>query len=426
MRDPRTPSEQLEYGPLYARDFLPRNMAHIVSSSPGSVRAMRKWYGRYLSGLNGDGLGSEDLMGQVGWDSVYQDQHIYDLEREDDSFGSGIFDPDGRGGTANSDMGVFASHYGLPGYSAREVPFTVSRDITDITDDADVVAVPGGGMYYVERKGRLSGAAITGPTWRPPQIQPPGWTRFDQVYAMMQKRNQPDPHGTWHHADVPMGPPVPQLRPRSPMRPTWRVPATPREGVVPGVPAGMTVPERSIVHARQVPVPLFPPAQLAGVEAPGRPYLLPSYPPEEGPIPQVPSGTTVGSRQIVHATQVPVPIYRERVMRPVAAAAPDMPEFPEVGFQDTTNVAMQSIAVPMSGMSGFGHTDPRWSSLEHQRRFWGHPGGVLGQEAPPAVPVPAPAPVEEKKPASAAQLAFAGLLLGAATGLLVGALKKKT
>ncbi|MCP4248747.1 MAG: hypothetical protein GY778_17020, partial [bacterium] len=122
---------------------------------------MRAEHGRYLSGLGG-----ESPSGEVGYDPAYQGQEMYELEHQDDTYGSGIFDPGGRSATANANMGVFASHYSLPGYLAREVPFTVSRDVSDITDDAEVVIVPSGGLTYVESRGKLTRPAVLGPTWR--------------------------------------------------------------------------------------------------------------------------------------------------------------------------------------------------------------------------------------------------------------------
>lgn len=139
------------------------------------------------------GYGSETLSGARGYDPRYQDDGLNELESQDDTFGSGIFDPASRPATANTNMGVFASHYSLPGYAAREVPFTVSRDITDITDDAEVVMVPGGGMIYAEDRGKLVRPAILGPTWRPPSLEPAGNTCHDQVYAFMTRPGQTPP-----------------------------------------------------------------------------------------------------------------------------------------------------------------------------------------------------------------------------------------
>lgn len=137
------------------------------------------------------GYGSETPTGERGIDPRYQSDELNELESQDDTFGSGIFDPGGRAATANTNMGVFASHYSLPGYAAREVPFTVSRDVTDITDNAEVVVVPGGGMVYVEERGKLTRPAILGPTWSPKAIQPAGVTGRDQVYAFMSRPSDP-------------------------------------------------------------------------------------------------------------------------------------------------------------------------------------------------------------------------------------------
>lgn len=290
MSNPRTPAHQLYYGPLYAQDYFDRNLAHIISSNPHTVATMRKRYGRYLAGF-----GNEDMSGQVGYDPAYQGRHVYDLEKEDDTFGSGIFDPSGRGGTGNANLGIFAGHYSLPGNVAREVPFTVSKDVTDITDDAAVVTVPGGGMAYVEDQGRLAGAAPPGPTWRP-AIQPPGWTRYDQVYVDMQGKPVPmDGFGQL---------PRRRLHARPP-----RVPQT-----VTSVPTDMVSPH-------------------------GVPML-----PAQGPV---------GYQSIVHAGQVPVGI--NRAVAPVAPAAPDMPMMPGVPLVSTTNVAMQKLPISGFGAGGGPH-----------------------------------------------------------------------
>jgi hypothetical protein len=312
VSNPRTPAHQLYYGPLYARDYFDRNLAHITSSNPDTVASMKKRYGRYLSGF-----GSEDMSGSTGYDPAYQGEHVYDLEREDDTFGSGIFDPKGRGGTDNPNMGIFAGHYSLPGFVARDVPFTVQKDVTDITDNAAVVSVPGGGMLYVEDRGKLVGAAPGGPTWRP-AIQPPGWTRFDQVYVDMQ------------------GKPV-QM-------------------------SGLGQLPRRQLHSQ----PKRVPKSVFGVAAARlNPHL----------VRKVPTERKVGYESIVAATQLPVGV--NRTAHPVAPSAPDMPMEPLVPLVNTTNVAVERMAI-----QGFGQED-------------------------------------DKKPATAMQLAVAGLLLGAGVGLVV-------
>ena len=355
---PRTPAHQLYYGPLYARQYFDRNLAHIISSNPQTVATMRKRYGRYLAGF-----GSEDMSGQVGYDPAYQGRHIYDLEKEDDTFGSGIFDPKGRGGTSNANLGIFASHNSLPGFAAREVPFTVSKDVTDITDDADVVTVPGGGMAYVEDQGRLVGAAPPGPTWRP-AIQPPGWTRYDQPYVDMTGK----PVAMEGMGQLPRR----RLHSRPP-----RVPQT-----VTSVPTDMVSP--------------------AGV-------------------PLVPSQRTVGFKQIVHATQTPVGV--SRALAPVAAAAPDMPMMRGVPLKSTVNVATQKMPISGFGAGGGPHgnvfgddepppappPEPNGTPVPNGN---GNGNGQLTVEEP-------------DKPISAVELAVWGLIAGAGVGLVWSVAKGK-
>lgn len=381
MSNPRTPAHQLHTGQLYARSYFDRNLDHIISSSPETVRRMRNRYGRYLSGF-----GSEDMTGSTGYDPRYQGQHVYDLEKEDDTFGSGIFDPKGRGGTDNPNMGIFAGHYSLPGYVARDVPFTVMKDVTDITDDADVVSVPGGGMYYVEDRGQLARAAPGGPTWRP-AIQPSGWTRYDQVYVDMQ------------------GKPVPM--------------------------SGMGQLPRRRLHSQPKRTP-HPVRQV------------PSNRVDPHAVPMVPAERPVGYESIVHATQTPVGV--NRAADPVAAAAPDMPMQPQVPLQSTVNVAVQRMAVDGLGQeplpSGRFRApiktrgpafNPVLQELQRSRSYNVFRQRQVGQlpECPPGE-VPdidtlecVPEVEEEKKPVTAAQLAIAGLLVGAGVGLVVSVAGKK-
>lgn len=199
---------------------------------------MRASHGRYLSGLGG-----ESVTGQVGYDPAYQGQETDELELQDDTFGSGIFDAGGRSGTANANMGVFASHYALPGYVARSVPFTVSRDVTDITDDAEVVIVPGGGLSYVESRGKLTRPAILGPTWVPPRIQPSGVTSRNQVYAFLTRPGQTPPPPL--NASAPVRPPPTYRPPRQTKFWLDEVRATPAQNLVPSYPRQSRLPSQS-------------------------------------------------------------------------------------------------------------------------------------------------------------------------------------
>lgn len=376
--DNRAPSRQRYYGPVYARDFIGRNLHHLISSNPATVARMRHMYGRHLSGLGS----VDDITGSTDYDPFYQDQEPFEIERDEDTFGSGIFDPAGRAATSNPDMGVFASHYSLPGFIAREVPFTVHRDISDLTADADVITVPGGGMAYVEQRGRLSGAAITGPTWQPPLLEPPGYTNFAQTYARL--------NGFGEHSSMPR----PALNPNAPVT----------------NPAPLRRPARLESYARGVPF----------------------QPRPEGRVPFQFGTRPVPKRQIVFRPQIPVPV--DAVPDPVTPKAPDLPRYPEVPFTPTFNVGpTRAIAI-----------GPKVQPLMMPKPFFPYAGVGQGpcpegqifdldtDKCVPAADIFKPTNgngqqpgVDDKKPATPAQLALAGAAVGVAAALLIGATRSK-
>jgi len=225
---PRTAvnSRQRYYGPIYG-DKIAQNLEFYTGQTRANLQRMRKMYGRTLAGM-----GSTSGMGSVGVDPGYQNKAIYELEKEDDSFGSGIFDPPGRTGTSNPDAGVFSSSYDLPGYIARGVPFTVSKDVKDINSGADVVYVPGGGMAYVERNGRLAG---------------------------------------------PLHNPMSHIVPQSPA-PVGPIPSSPATlGPVPFNIKRKRLPKQNIVFPRQTPAPVNPVANPVAHAAPDMP-IYPAVP----------------------------------------------------------------------------------------------------------------------------------------------------
>lgn len=256
MRHPFLRQPQLAH--RYADSVAGRRQMLLSQENPILRERMRMIHGRYLSGLGG-----ESPDGEAGYAQTYQDQGGYDLEAQDDTYGSGIFDPSGRPGTANTNMGILASHYSLPGYIAREVPFTVSRDVTDITDDAEVVTIPAGGLAVVEHRGKLTRPAITGPTWVPPRIQPAGNTERYQPYAFMTRPGQAPPPALNPNAPV-TGPP--QLQPgrmpfswERPLRtnvPSCRVPTSPQQ---------MTIARRSAVEPDVLSIATSPPQPCQGM-----------------------------------------------------------------------------------------------------------------------------------------------------------------
>jgi hypothetical protein len=67
------------------------------------------------------------------------------LAEMDDIQGNGIFDPYGSQKNIHPGAGVFATNYNLPGYHAREVPFSFSEE-RDVTTGRPIRAVPSGAV----------------------------------------------------------------------------------------------------------------------------------------------------------------------------------------------------------------------------------------------------------------------------------------
>lgn len=259
--NPRMPHREPYYGPLYGRGiqnvYAPepwiRNLWRLGQASPNTIERMKMEHGRYLSGLGAapgpDGLGDAQVWdpyyGSTGADARYASPELNMLEAKDDVYGSGIFSGGGNVGggsvndapaTANGQMGIFSSAYSLPGYLGREVPYTVSRDISDITDDGDVVMIPAGGMFHVEKDGYIVAPPVLGPTPRPP--------------AMTTHRPPTSPLSNGY-TKLTAGPPQTPLNPNAPVRPpptyrpkrTWQGAMVPVPSAPPQTPMPLSTPQ---------------------------------------------------------------------------------------------------------------------------------------------------------------------------------------
>lgn len=230
-------------GPLFARDFWVRRIDLVGQLNPRVKERIYMEHGRQLSGFGQspdgigqapDGLGSLDMSGSLSADPNWTDDGLEMLEHLDDSYGSGIFSGPGTDlgrATANADMGVFSSNYSLPGYVGREVPYAVSRDISDV-NGADVVMLPGGGFNFVESGGRAVSPPILGPTPRPPkwQIRRPPTGRMQPYSDLTNGGAQPQPPLNPHAAIRPgfrLGPA------RAPKMAAIDVPNSPRQWDLP-------------------------------------------------------------------------------------------------------------------------------------------------------------------------------------------------
>jgi hypothetical protein len=142
------PSRQPYTGRLVNKDPISSRLPLIGQLNPVIEERWSLSQGRAVAGF---GAVPESYQGER------HDDYVQQIESDDDVVGSGIFDESGRPGTVHKTMGVFSDHPSLPGYIAREVQFAVSKEVIDLPSGADVVVVPGGGMAYVERGGRLVG-----------------------------------------------------------------------------------------------------------------------------------------------------------------------------------------------------------------------------------------------------------------------------
>ena len=91
-------------------------------------------------------LGSLDLDVQdESSDPGWANNELELLAEMDDIQSNGVFDPPGTHPNVHPDAGVFAARYSLPGYHAREVPFS-KTEIVDATTGRPVIAVPSGAV----------------------------------------------------------------------------------------------------------------------------------------------------------------------------------------------------------------------------------------------------------------------------------------
>lgn len=152
----------VDKSPIVTNAMLP----YVGGLTPQTLRTIAGTHGRRLAGF-GDAAGPKyimppkpvvsdadphDLKDEPDW----HDKQLQMLEDDDDVVGSGVFDPGGPRGreTVNPDMGVFATNPSIPGFIARNPPYTLNYEVRDVVTGGPTVEVAGGGMFYIERDGR--------------------------------------------------------------------------------------------------------------------------------------------------------------------------------------------------------------------------------------------------------------------------------
>lgn len=119
------------YGPPGSPDLRPSQ-----APSPVFQSKLDRMYGRTLAGMEVQDEGAEP-----GWAA----NELKLLAEVDDVQGNGVFDPPGAHPNIHPDAGVFAARYSLPGYDARERPFSLS-EVHDVTTGRPIRVVPSGAV----------------------------------------------------------------------------------------------------------------------------------------------------------------------------------------------------------------------------------------------------------------------------------------
>lgn len=262
------PSNQPYTGQVENPDPISRNLALLGQVNPAVSNEYAATHGRFLSGLGADSMDDKT-------EKQFDDHaDVTGMEGQDDVVGSGIFDPFRRPATVNQDMGVFEARYSIPGNHAREVPFTVNHEIRDISNGADVVGIPSGGLNYVEHGDAMPYLDPTNQyePYARPGVSSKSWDA-DSVLAPAEKQMapaSPDPRG---------GQPIPLVAdPR----------LLARQGAmrVPGRPARQPMfqtheigerPSSALVPMRNAPqrMPRTPAVNPVGVQIPASSYAEP-------------------------------------------------------------------------------------------------------------------------------------------------------
>jgi hypothetical protein len=116
----------------------PSDARYSSSVAPRYAAPFDRRYGRKLAGTDTD-------VSDESADPGYASNELALLAEMDDIQANGIFDPPGTHPNVHPDAGVFAARYSLPGYHAREVPFSKS-EVVDATTGRRVVGVPSGAV----------------------------------------------------------------------------------------------------------------------------------------------------------------------------------------------------------------------------------------------------------------------------------------
>lgn len=138
MQYPRYPAQPYTGDLISMYDAGASDARYTSGTSPAYAAPFDRRYGRRLAGTDMD---VEDESADPG----YASNELALLAEMDDIQANGIFDPPGTHPNIHPDAGVFAARYSLPGYHAREIPFS-KTEVRDATTGRPVIAVPSGAV----------------------------------------------------------------------------------------------------------------------------------------------------------------------------------------------------------------------------------------------------------------------------------------
>ena len=138
----------------------PPDFLYSSSTAPFYADKLNRQNGRYLAGL---GVAVQDEGAKTPEVSLAHHAKLHGADRAnrgepgtaaaelayyrslDDVQGDGIFDAPGTHPNIHPDAGIFAARFSLPGYHARERPYSMS-EVRDVTTGRPIRAVPNGAV----------------------------------------------------------------------------------------------------------------------------------------------------------------------------------------------------------------------------------------------------------------------------------------
>jgi hypothetical protein len=134
---PVFPSQPNAGTPPTLRQSPALDVLYSSSTAPTVQGRIDRAYGRHLAGT--------DIVVQDAPEPGTAQNELEYYAAMDDVQGDGIFDPPGSHPNIHPDAGVFAARFNLPGYHARERPYSLT-EVRDVTTGRPIRAVPNGAV----------------------------------------------------------------------------------------------------------------------------------------------------------------------------------------------------------------------------------------------------------------------------------------